>query len=396
MSEPSSMQLPVIVRDYVRGLPAETRLQLLRAAVLRWFNEPLFVHVREELGELVSFDEFIQLPVIVRTSRDTYTVLSSMKEELVSILRDESADAVTRVNLLAANFFHRPLGEVYVAQVSAVIEEIAYLSQFDLDGCAERLAEFGYRALLSGWIEAADRASMVARAAITPADGAAHLATTALLLESAVSAVAQDERLGRSEQRRLNGLANEAERAEYATESLQLLAGLVRKIAAAREHGEIDRWLETQGEISNWSRDYLQGHDSANSPLSVVAVAGPSSSAGGNGETSASPVYVTVEPSEEVKIGFSIGSFSVRTMARAGSALLTALVAVVLVFAGAGAGTVLSHIQNIDHIWTVSGIFSPTVIFFILRISTYIGKWNGERVRAGERARARSRVRTRR
>ena len=390
MSESSPMQLPLIVHDYIDGLPPETRLQLLRAAVLRWFHEPLFAYVREEQGELVNFDEFIQLPVIVRTSRNTYSVLSTMKEELVSIFRGESAEAFERVNLLAASFFHRSLDDVYVTQVSTVIEEIAYLSQVDPDACAERLAEFGYRALLSGWVEAADRASMVARPAIAQANGIAHLAIAVRLLEGAVSAVTQGGRLARSELRRLNSLANEAESADYATESLRLLATLVRELTVAKEQRR-SNWLDSResasGEASIHGRTDLQIYSSVDAPLPVIAVARPGEIIASDEEEPTSRASVTIKPSEEFSASFRMGSFTVRTMAHAGSALLTALVSIVLALAGAGVGILLSHIKDLGSAWIISGFFSPTVVFFILRISAYIAERNDQR--------ARRRVRTR-
>jgi hypothetical protein len=262
-----------------------------------------------------------------------------------------------------------------------VIEEIAYLSLVEPDVCAERLAAFGYRALLSGWSEAAGRASMVVRPTIAQDDSSLHLTTTVLLLEGVVSAIAKDGRLTRSELRRLNSIANEAEHAEYAAESLQLLAGFVHDFTVARPPVKSTRLVALRRDPGRQDSRLiaLQRNDTALVlPKAITALGSREIEV--DEEVPTSRPLDRIEAPIEVRINFKRSDFRLLVTHRAES-VLTALISILLVAAGAGVGVLLSHNSNLGPVWVTSGIYAPTALFLIIRISTYIASRDEQRGR---------------
>jgi hypothetical protein len=364
MNAVTPVELPVAVRDYIAGIPEGTRQRLLRAAVLRWFDEPLLERVLQDLNEPVDFQEFISLPVIARTSRDTYSVISTMKEELARIFREESPREFARATLTAADYFHRPLDEVPETEVSGVVEEIAYLSRVDPDGCAERLAGFGVRAVLSGWVEAAGRASMVVEPAIERAGGSAYLATTARLLDSIVTAISRDGRLKRPELRTLNSLAKKAERADYATEVLLLLASLARGLSGARARVQ-GPWWRPFLTIARHAVTLIAPLPLVPEMSALAAVAWPA------GATTSEP-RVKIGAIENLRINLEQPAYQAPRPARAGSALFVAMICALLVVSGAGTGALLHTITTLSSAWVITGIFCPAALFLIVQLGIYL------------------------
>jgi hypothetical protein len=375
MNAVTPVELSVAVRDYIAVIPDGTRQRLLRAAVLRWFDEPLLERVLQDLNEPVDFEEFISLPVIARTSRNTYSVISTMKEELARIFWEESPQEFARATLTAADYFHRPLDEVPETEVSGVVEEIAYLSRVDPDGCAERLAGFGVRAVLSGWVEAAGRASMVVEPAIERVGGSAYLTTTARLLESIVTAIGRDGRLKRPELRSLNSLAKKAERADYATEVLLLLAALARGLSGAKKRVQ-GPWWRAFLEVARYAGTLI--------PLPVVpemaALAAVARPAGpslaerleqATGDAASEP-RVKIGAIENLRIHLEQPTYQAAGPAWAGSALFVAMICALLVVSGAGTGALLHTITTLSSAWVITGIFCPTALFFIVQLGIYL------------------------
>ena len=369
MNAVTPVELPVAVRDYIAGLPEVTRQRLLRAAVLRWFDEPLLERVLHDLSEPVDFEEFVRLPVIARTSRNTYSVISTMKEELTRIFREESPQEFARTTLTAADYFHRPLDEVPETEASGVVEEIAYLSRVDPDGCAERLADFGVRAVLSGWVEAAGRASMVVEPAIRRAGASAYLTTTARLLDSIVTAIGSDGRLKGRALRSLNSLARKAERADYATEVLLLLADLARGLSVAKRRVQAPWWRPFL-EVARYAGTLI-----APFPLvpgmgaSLAALAGPAGFSVAERLEQASGEAIA---SGLVRVRLEQPAYRAAAPARGGSALLVAMICALLVVSGAGTGALLHTITTLSSAWVIAGIFAPMALFAVVQLGIYL------------------------
>ena len=97
------------------------------------------------------------------SQRGRFIILPSLREQLAADLRKDRHDEYITLHRLAANYFHRPLTDIDLTNVSDVIDELGYLTIADPEQALPRFAEFAHAALLAGWAEAASRAARVMR-----------------------------------------------------------------------------------------------------------------------------------------------------------------------------------------------------------------------------------------
>jgi hypothetical protein len=174
------------IGEYFARLPRPDRDALRRLSVLHWFDRPLYEFWMRNANLQLEFVRAIELPVIRPLSRVSqrgkFVILPSLREQLAAGLREERNDEYITLHRLAADYFHRPLTDIDLTNVSDVVDELGYLTTADTDQALLRFAEFAHAALLAGWAEAASRAARVMKIVGSEPSGGANLFPVARLV----------------------------------------------------------------------------------------------------------------------------------------------------------------------------------------------------------------------